>query len=59
MSDRRIEPGDRVTVHFAASQMFSGHVESMPQNTGDCWVIVEDDGWVHHVQTFEQITKTP
>lgn len=57
----RIEPGDTVTVVFSHTSnppsFFRGVVQSMPQATGDCWVLVDDRNEVHHVQTFQEIVR--
>lgn len=64
MSEERIEIGDMVRVTFGVGgEPFSGRVVSIPQATGDCWVIREGregyttKGKVHYVQTFLQIIK--
>lgn len=51
-----IKPGDFVKVYFDTLPWFSGRVVSLPQATGDCWVIDSEDG-VHHVQNFSQIIR--
>jgi hypothetical protein len=56
----RIEIGDKVTVRFYFGQIgdfFDGVVLSKPQDTGDCWIIKDYMGNLHHVQTFNEIIR--
>ena len=55
----RIECGDKVEVYFTSSPWFYGTVEYKPADTGDCWVVREDNGTLHYIQTFCEIVKRP
>ena len=52
----KIDIGDKVNV-YCGGTCFQGKVNYMPAATGDSWIIEEENGNVHYVQTFEQIIK--
>ena len=47
--------GDEVVVQFPSGRAVQGTVKSLPQATGDCWIIVNAMGTIFHVQIFESI----
>ena len=63
MSDYKpIDVGDRVDVTFVPDRdgdplSITGTVKHRPQNTGDCWCILEDDGILRNVMMFEMMTR--
>jgi len=58
----KIKDGDTVTVYLlpscgdVADNYIYGEVRSIPQATGDCWVI-ETSIELHYVQNFSRIVK--
>jgi hypothetical protein len=57
-TQHRITEGDFVVVYFDHIERIAGFVRSLPQATGDCWVIEDESGGdVHYVQTFGRMTK--
>lgn len=54
----KISIGDTVTVYSDHVERITGTVLSLPQATGDCWIIKDvGDHELHYVQTFARITK--
>lgn len=61
----RIDVGDTVVVRFEHLDWIRGKVEYVPNQVGDCWIIVGNNGGVigdsrqtvHYVQQFSSITK--
>lgn len=50
----KIEKGDSVIVCYENGSL-SGKVEYIAGASGDCWIIIDDTGRPHHVQTFQEI----
>ena len=57
MSERRIELGDTVDMILFNDDFLHGEVRSMPQDTGDCWVIEDKNGNIIHVQHFQHVIR--
>ena len=57
--DWQISPGDTVKVYMTADEKYflHGTVKSMPQATGDAWII-DQDGVTVYVQTYAKIVRT-
>ena len=59
MNDKRIEIGDSVTVFFNRSKMVRGIVDYIPQQTGDSWIILEEQvNLPVYVQSFDYMILT-
>lgn len=55
---RWIERDDEVSVLlYPGAPLFKGRVCYMPAATGDSWVIEDEQGAIHHIQTFVEIVK--
>ena len=50
-----IEKGDKVIVYLNQYDSFQGVVEHISVATGDSWIIVDENGRLHYVQTFQEI----
>jgi hypothetical protein len=58
MSNTKIEVGDYVDVFFTSSDaLINGRVLYTPQDTGDSWRLVGDDGTLYYVQIFEKMIR--
>jgi hypothetical protein len=56
--DDRINIGDKVSVDFVASgSLFRCTVLSIPQATGDSWILKDENGKIVYVQMFERMNK--
>ena len=60
MNEPRAVVGDRVVVRFNMHDYqelpLIGTVKYWPSAEGDSWIIIEDNGMIHHVQRFDMIT---
>lgn len=53
-----IERDDEVIVKlYPGAEPWKGRVCHMPQATGDSWIIEDETGNLHYVQTFLEIVK--
>ncbi len=56
MNNNRIEIGDIVSVSFTSAEGWYPKLEvvSLPQATGDCWILQNPDtGQIIYIQSFE------
>lgn len=53
----RIEEGNAVLVVMNSGQEFRGVVVSIPRDIGDCWLIKDEQGYLHAVQNYAEIVK--
>lgn len=55
--DWQINPGDTVKVFASPEIVYVGVVRSMPQATGDAWVIENEKGVITYQQTYNRIIR--
>lgn len=56
MSVSKILIGDTVTVCFYGGESIVGVVAYKPQDVGDSWTIIGDDGTITNVMLYESMT---
>ena len=55
MSKYGAEIGDKVRVFWTNGEQLDCTVEYTPQDVGDSWVLIEDDGSIVHVNLFHRM----